>query len=115
MYKKITCLRDVSKIIPNLLDLPVDILSHEFKAKPKLFDCFEEYNVTKNICLGCVRSDDVRVETIDEIKDHIQKGINVFNDKIIQLSPDCGLRMLPQKVAFEKLKNLVKACSEVYD
>jgi 5-methyltetrahydropteroyltriglutamate--homocysteine methyltransferase len=112
--KRLHVCGDVSKIIPNILDLPIDILSHEFKAKPKLFDCFKEYNVTKNICLGCVRSDDARIETIDEIKDHIQKGINVFDDKIVQLSPDCGLRMLPQKVAFEKLKNLVKACSEVY-
>jgi 5-methyltetrahydropteroyltriglutamate--homocysteine methyltransferase len=112
--KRLHVCGDVSKKISNLLDLPVDILSHEFKAKPKLFDSFKEYNVTKNICLGCVRSDDVRVETIEEIKDHVQKGMNVFDNKIVQLSPDCGLRMLPQKVAFEKLKNLVKGCREVY-
>ncbi len=78
-----------------MLDIPVDILSHEFKATPKLFDHFKEYNVTKKICLGSVRSDDIRVETVDEIINHIKKGINVFDDKIVQIAPDCGLRMLP--------------------
>ena len=105
---------DVSKIIPDILEIPVDILSHEFKAKPKLFDHFKKYDISKKICLGSVRSDDTRIESIDEIIKHIQIGNDLFNDKIVQISPDCGLRMLPRHVAFEKLKNLVKACSEVY-
>jgi 5-methyltetrahydropteroyltriglutamate--homocysteine methyltransferase len=106
---------DVSKIIPNILELPVDIISHEFKAKPQLFKSFEEYNISKKICLGSVRSDDTRIETVDNIVKHIMKGNEVFNGKIVQISPDCGLKMLPREVAFEKLKNLVEACGEVYD
>ena len=106
---------DVSNIIPKILEIPVDILSHEFKAKPKLFDHFKKYDVSKMICLGSVRSDDTRIESVDEIVKHLQRGNDVFDDKIAQVSPDCGLRMLPRDVAFEKLKNLVKACSEVYD
>jgi 5-methyltetrahydropteroyltriglutamate--homocysteine methyltransferase len=94
--------------------MPVDILSHEFKASPKLFDVFKQYNITKNICLGSVRSDNSKVESINEIIEHIKKGIDVFGDKISQLAPDCGQRMLPKDVAFQKLKNLVKAGEEVY-
>jgi len=105
---------DVSGIVPQLLDLPVDILSHEFKVSPKLFDAFKKYDVTKKICLGSVRSDDVKVESVDEIVGHIKKGIDVFNGKISQLSPDCGLRLLPRDVAVEKMKNLVKARKVVY-
>jgi len=105
---------DVSKIIPELLDMPIDILSHEFKASPKLFDAFKKYDVTKKICLGCVQSDDIRVESIDEIINHIRKGIDVFDGKIIQIAPDCGQRMLPRDVAYQKLNNLVKAGEEVY-
>jgi 5-methyltetrahydropteroyltriglutamate--homocysteine methyltransferase len=105
---------DVSKIAPKVLDMPVDILSHEFKASPKLFDEFKQYNISKNICLGSVRSDNSKVESINEIIEHIKKGIDVFGDKISQLAPDCGQRMLPKDVAFQKLKNLVKAGEEVY-
>lgn len=105
---------DISNVIPELIEMPVDVLSHEFKALPKLFDSFKQYGFTKNICLGSVRSDNVRIETVDEIVTHIKKGIDVFGDKISQLAPDCGLRMLPRDVAFQKLKNLVKAGERVY-
>jgi 5-methyltetrahydropteroyltriglutamate--homocysteine methyltransferase len=105
---------DVSNIIPELLEMPVDILSHEFKASPKLFNDFKKYNISKNICLGSVCSDHIKIETVDEIKNHILKAIDVFGDKITQLAPDCGLRMLPRNVAFQKLKNLVVAGEKIY-
>jgi 5-methyltetrahydropteroyltriglutamate--homocysteine methyltransferase len=100
---------DISKVIPDLLDMPVDILSHEFKASPKLFDEFRKYNITKDICLGSVRSDKVIIESVDEIVSHIKRGIDIFGEKITQIAPDCGQKMLPRNVAFQKLKNLVKA------
>jgi 5-methyltetrahydropteroyltriglutamate--homocysteine methyltransferase len=100
---------NVSKIVSELCDLPVDILSHEFKATPELFDAFAEYTCSKKICLGSVRSDNDKIESISEITNHIKQGLDVFGEKIVQISPDCGLRFLPRKIAFEKLKNLVKA------
>jgi 5-methyltetrahydropteroyltriglutamate--homocysteine methyltransferase len=100
---------DVSNIIPKLLEMPVDILSHEFKASTHLLNAFKEYTFSQKICLGSVRSDDVRVEPVKEITDHINKALNIFGDKIVQVSPDCGQRLLPRDVAFQKLNNLVKA------
>lgn len=105
---------DVSSIVSNLLDMPVDILSHEFKASPHLFEVFNKHDITKNICLGSVRSDDIRVESVEEIKNHIIKAQKIFRDKIVQIAPDCGQRLLPRDVALMKLKNLVKAGEEVY-
>lgn len=105
---------DVSNVVSDVLDMPVDVLSHEFKASPKLFDAFKQHNITKNICLGSVRSDNSRVESVGEIVEHINKGIDVFGDRISQIAPDCGQRMLPQDAALQKLKNLVKAGEEVY-
>lgn len=104
---------DVSDIIPNILDIPVEIISHEFKATPKLFDKFKDYDINKKICLGSVRSDKDIIESVDEINAHINKGIDIFGDKIVQISPDCGQRMLPQKIAFQKLKNLVLAGEKI--
>jgi 5-methyltetrahydropteroyltriglutamate--homocysteine methyltransferase len=105
---------DVSKIVKNLLELPVDIFSHEFKATPKLFDAFEPYSFPQSICLGSIRSDKTRIEPIDEIVSHIRKGIDIFGEKISQIAPDCGLRLLPRDIAFNKLENLVKAGEIVY-
>jgi len=112
--KRLHVCGDVSTIIPILLDMPVDILSHEFKAQPKLFKHFKEHSITKEICLGCIRSDKKRVESTKEIKNHILKGKDVFDGKIGQLAPDCGLRHIPKENAFKKLVNLVKAGEEVY-
>ncbi|KYK30311.1 MAG: hypothetical protein AYK22_04195 [Thermoplasmatales archaeon SG8-52-3] len=100
---------NVKNVIPELLEMPVDILSHEFKALPMLFDTFNQYDVKKDICLGSVRSDKSDIESVDEIVNHIKKGIDIFGDRIKQIAPDCGQKMLQKSVAFLKLKNLVKA------
>ena len=100
---------DVSDIIPQLVDMPVDILSHEFKASPHLFEAFLEYPCKKNICLGAVRSDDVVVESVVDIIAHIKKALAIFDGNVVQIAPDCGQRFLPRQIAFQKLKNLAAA------
>jgi 5-methyltetrahydropteroyltriglutamate--homocysteine methyltransferase len=105
---------DVSSIVSDLLEMPVDMLSHEFKASSNLLESFNKYTITKDICLGCVRSDHLHVESVEEICDHIQKATEVFGDKIAQIAPDCGLRMLPRDIALQKLKNLVQAGEKMY-
>ncbi len=100
---------DVSPILPQLVDMPVDILSHEFKASPHLFDAFLEYPCKKNICLGAVRSDDVIVESVEDIVTHIKKALAIFDGNVVQIAPDCGQRLLPREIAFQKLKNLAAA------
>ena len=107
---------DVTSIVPSLLDLPVDVLSHEFAATPHLFDAFtEHFDKSKKICLGSVRSDQDRVESVDEIISHIQHGNEVFGDRLVQIAPDCGLRLLPEPVAFQKLTRLHDAIEVIYD
>ena len=104
---------DISKVVTEILEIPVDVLSHEFKASPQLFDVFKEYSFSQKLCLGSVRSDDSRIESIEEIYNHVKKGINLFGDKITQVAPDCGQRLLPRDAAFQKLKNLVKVGEKI--
>jgi len=105
---------DVSSIVQDIVDFPVDILSHEFKATPALFDVFSEHPSDIGICLGCVRSDKKEVESISEIITHIEKGKKIFDSRLKQLAPDCGLRMLPEKNALAKLRKIVSAKEEIY-
>lgn len=100
---------DVSRIIPQLVDMPVDILSHEFKASPYLFDEFQQYPSRKHMCIGAVRSDDVAVESVEEIVSHVKKALVLFDGNVVQIAPDCGQRLLPRNIAFQKLKNLAAA------
>jgi len=100
---------DVSRIIPKLVDMPVDILSHEFKASPQLFDVFQQYPSRKHMCIGAVRSDDVAVESVEEIVSHVKKALVLFDGNVVQIAPDCGQRLLPRNIAFQKLKNLAAA------
>jgi len=100
---------DVTKIIPELIDLSVNILSHEFMASPHLFDKFNDYDFQQKLCVGAVRSDNSTIESVEEITNHIKKAIELFGDKVIQISPDCGQRLLSRSVAFHKLKNLAIA------
>jgi 5-methyltetrahydropteroyltriglutamate--homocysteine methyltransferase len=103
---------DITRVLPQILEMPVDILSHEFKGVPSLFDAFKEYSFPQKICLGSVRSDDARIESVQEIVNHINRGLHFFGDKIIQVSPDCGQRLLPRDVAYNKLRNLSQAVLE---
>ena len=100
---------DISSKISQIIELPVDILSHEFKATSKLIDVFSEHSFPQRICLGSVRSDRDQIESVDEIIEHIRKASDFFGDKLIQIAPDCGQRLLSRKIAFKKLQNLVRA------
>jgi 5-methyltetrahydropteroyltriglutamate--homocysteine methyltransferase len=106
---------DVTRVLPDILELPVDILSHEFKASPQIMDAFANYRFSQDICLGCVRSDDTRVEPIEEIMEHIGRAQQVFGEHICQLAPDCGQRLLPRDVAFQKLHHMVLAGERIHD
>ena len=100
---------DVAPIIPSLLEMPVDILSHEFKASPHLLNAFKEYSFPHHFCVGAVRSDSIVIEPVQEIVDHVKKAYDLFGDKILQISPDCGQRLLPRTVAYQKLQHLAQA------
>ncbi len=105
---------NVSGIVGRLVGMPVDVLSHEFAASPKLFATFREYPSEKGMCVGAVRADDARVEAVEEIASHLERAEEVFGCRVVQVAPDCGLRMLPREVAFHKLRNLQEAKVRVY-
>ena len=105
---------DVSGIVPDLLDLDVDVLSHEFCVRPQLFDVFSEFESSKLMCVGSLRSDSMVVESVESVCSHLNHAVEVFGDRIVQVSPDCGLRMLSLDVATIKLRNLVAGREAVF-
>jgi len=100
---------DVGGIFSKLVELPVDILDHEFAAHPELLDVVSDTNFTQKIGYGCVRSDVNIAESVHEISERIKKGIACAGHGRLMLDPDCGLRHLSPEVARAKLENMVKA------
>ncbi len=50
-----------------------------------------------------------RVETVDEIRAHIQEVLEYVPRERLIIAPDCGLVFLPMHLAEKKLKNMVEA------
>ena len=53
------------------------------------------------------------IESVEEIRARIEKGIEIFGEKAMLIDPDCGMWMRTREAAFAKLKNIAKAAKEV--
>ncbi|MBI5000354.1 MAG: methionine synthase [Euryarchaeota archaeon] len=104
---------DVSKVFDRLTEMPVDILDHEFAAHPGLLSVLKEHSFKQSIGYGCVRSDDVRIETVDEIAARLQNVMGITGHERLLVDPDCGLRNIPLESALGKLRNMAAARDRV--
>ena len=52
-----------------------------------------------------------RVETVEEIQDHIREVLQYIPKEQLIIAPDCGMIFLPLDLAEQKLTNMVKAAS----
>ena len=101
---------DVTEVFPELLKFPVDIIDCEFAGMAKNLNVLETIDVKrKNIGFGCVDTKTEKVDSSETIFKLIKKGIELVGDEKLIIDPDCGMRMLPEQVAFQKLKNMKEA------
>ncbi|WP_435332704.1 methionine synthase [Haloarchaeobius sp. TZWWS8] len=108
------CYGDYSRIYPEILDYPVDEFDLELcNGDYDQLDVFTADEFTKDLALGVVDAHVAEVESVEEIKENIRKGLEVVPPERLIVSPDCGLKLLPRKVAYGKMKNLVEATREI--
>lgn len=108
------CYGDYSRIYPEILEFNVDQIDLEFANRNfKDIEIFKEYEFTKDLGFGCVDVHTKRVESIEEIKDNIRKAFSIVEPERVYVDPDCGLKLLPSKIAFEKLRNMCQAAREL--
>ena len=108
------CYGDYSRIYPEILDYP----AHEFDVELANGDydqleVFTEPAFTKDLGFGVIDVHDAGVESVAEIKARILRGLEVVPPERLTISPDCGLKLLPREVAYEKMANMVEAAREV--
>ncbi len=104
------CYGDYSKIFPDILDFKVDQLDFEF-ANRNFEDLrlLKEYDFDKDLGFGCIDVHTRRVERVEEVKRAIEMALEVIDPDRLYVDPDCGLKLLPRDIAFEKLRVMVKA------
>ena len=108
------CYGDYSRIYPEALDFPVDELDLELtNGDYEQIDVFTEPEFTLDLALGVVDNHTAEVESVAEIKENIKQGFKVVPPEQLTISPDCGLKLLPREVAYEKMANMVQAAREV--
>ena len=106
------CFGRIERILPYILDFPVDQFDLEFKnSNFRLLPYLKEYGFDKELGYGVVDVHSVQVESVDEIKEAIDKlmKLDIIGPEKVYVDPDCGLKRLPRSVAKAKLANMVKA------
>ena len=76
---------------------------------PKLFEHFKNTVVI----LGVIDISKSRVESIEEIKDHIEQVLKHIDANKLIIAPDCGLGLLQIDVVKKKLYNMIQAVNLV--
>jgi 5-methyltetrahydropteroyltriglutamate--homocysteine methyltransferase len=108
------CYGDFDVIYPALLDLPVDQIDLEMaNSRYDLLDRFKAQPFTKEIGYGVLDVHNHRVETKDEVKQGILRGLEVLKPEQMYVDPDCGLKTRTMDEAFAKLQVMVDAVREV--
>jgi 5-methyltetrahydropteroyltriglutamate--homocysteine methyltransferase len=108
------CYGDFDLIYPAMLDLPVDMIDLELaNSRYDLLDRFRAHPFTKKIGYGVLDVHSHRVETKDEVKEGIRRGLSVLKPEQMYIDPDCGLKTRTLEEARAKLEVMVAAVREV--
>lgn len=103
----------LGNVIDEILKFNVNVFDFEFANNPANLDLLSRRDLGgRMIGYGCVDSSSETVETVAEIKKRIEKGIEVFDPKVMLIDPDCGMRMRSREAAYWKLKNMAEAARE---
>lgn len=106
----------LDNVFKDLTKFNLDILDFEFAGNDVNLKILEE-NVylikNKKIGFGCLDSSVNEVDSVDDVSNLINKGIEIVGKDKIILSPDCGLRKLSYDVACKKLKVMNKIKEEL--
>ena len=84
-------------------------VNDESRPGYRALKAFREYGNGKEIGLGVLDVHTDFIEPPELIRDRILYAVKILGDySKIYINPDCGLRTRQRKIAFEKLKNMIK-------
>lgn len=108
---------DISSAFPLLLDAKISVISFDVVAFPqnreilKFEELFEVHE--KIISLGCVDSSAAKKDSVESIERRVIAFVDAFGYESVWISPNKNLASLPQRTAFQKLKQLTSAKNRI--
>jgi 5-methyltetrahydropteroyltriglutamate--homocysteine methyltransferase len=99
---------DADGILPQLMELPVDVIGLDFVWGPGNWEALKRTPFTKGLGFGIVDGRNTKMEPAEEIATQIRRVSEFVPADRLYVNPSCGLDYLPREVAFEKLKRLVE-------
>lgn len=99
---------DTDGILPQLLELPVDVIGLDFVWGPGNWEALKRTVFTKGLGFGIVDARNTKMESSEEIVEQIRRVGEFVPSERLYVNPSCGLEYLPREAASEKLKRLVE-------
>lgn len=89
----------------------ITMLSHAFMGDDNIaiLDLDELSASQKMLGFGCIDTQSTQVEDTEKIENLVRTAVQKLPKERIAIHPDCGLRLLPRDIAFEKMKRMVVA------
>ncbi len=104
------CYGAFETIYPDMLELPVDNLDLAISNSAlDLLQIFEKNPFTKDLSLGVLDVHSHIVETVDQVKERIMRGVRVLPPDRLWVDPDCGLKTRTVEEAIGKMRGMVAA------
>jgi 5-methyltetrahydropteroyltriglutamate--homocysteine methyltransferase len=108
------CYGDFASVFDQIVRLPVDQLDIETaNSDYGLLELFRRHRFDKEVALGVVDVHSHRVETVEEVKEGVRRGLEVLPPQRLYIDPDCGLKTRTWEEAAAKLRVMVQAVREV--
>jgi 5-methyltetrahydropteroyltriglutamate--homocysteine methyltransferase len=106
---------DIGQVFDKILKFKVNIVDCEFAGIANNISVLENQSSFhgKKIGFGSVDTKKESIESVEDIKELIKRGMDIIGSENMLIDPDCGMRMLPHESAFYKLKNMVEAAKSL--
>lgn len=107
-----TWFSDCAGILPQMLELPVDVIGLDFAWGRANWDALKAVSFNKKLGLGVVDARNTRLETAGAVAEAIKRAGESVPPERLYVNPSCGLEYVPRETAFEKLKVLAQGARQ---
>ena len=109
-----TCYGNYDTVFPYFNRLPVDQLDLEMSNSGlDLLERFRREPLKKEIAFGVIDVHSHVIESPDQIRDRIERALEIFPPDRLYIDPDCGLKTRTVEEAEAKLRAMVSATRDV--
>jgi 5-methyltetrahydropteroyltriglutamate--homocysteine methyltransferase len=95
--------------VPGLFELPFQLLGLDFVQGPANWRLLEDWPQGKGLGLGIVDARNVRMEEVSSLVEDVNRAAAVTGERVLHVSPSCGLEFLPRDTARKKLELVARA------